>query len=134
MVGPAAITQEELKRLVSYNPRTGVFVWLKNIRKSCELGSSAGRMMGGMMKMNIAGKQRLLSRLAFIYMEGYDSINQIKYKDGDKTNISWANLYEYKAKGKKVKKAPREEQPSTNSLWWLESNPTREHATYDPSY
>ena len=85
------LTQEELKKHLSYNPETGLFTWL-NIRKM--KGKIAGSNCHQYIRINIRGKKYLAHRLAWLYMTGNWPKNQIDHKDRNKSNNSFINLRE----------------------------------------
>ena len=77
------ITQSELKRLLNYNPFTGIFTW--NIKSAYKkIGSIAGYVAkDGYIRIKINRKSYPAHRLAWIYTYGYldgilDHINCIK--------------------------------------------------------
>lgn len=95
------LTQKELKQMLRYDKKTGNFVWLVN-RKNSKKGSLAGSQTKGASKIIFfKGVGFTASRLAFLYVKGSFPENNIKFIDGDKTNIKWRNLEESKGKGDK---------------------------------
>lgn len=86
------ITQKELKDVLNYNPKTGIFTWKIHSWKN-KIGSAAGSLNGwGYVLIAIKQKSYLAHRLAFLYMTGclpknnVDHINRIKYDN------RWLNL------------------------------------------
>lgn len=78
------ITQEELKRLLDYNPNTGIFTW-KNSSRGRSKGKVAGHLAKiGYITIRINFKLYMAHRLAFLFMFGYlpeysiDHINRIR--------------------------------------------------------
>lgn len=64
------MTREELMLLVSYDPESGIFYWLKP-RRGCTSGSVAGGITSyGYWKISICGKNYLAHRLAWLFTYG----------------------------------------------------------------
>ena len=88
-----ALTQNELKRLLNYDPDTGIFTWLNPSGYKMKPGDRAGANDCGYVCIGINGKTQRAHRLAFLYMTGRfpkitDHINHIK------NDNRWANLRE----------------------------------------
>ena len=86
------ITQRQLKRILHYNPDTGIFtnkVW----RSSRSLpGQQIGTVDGkGYLHTIINQKIYRLHRLAWLYMEGKIP-KQVDHKDRNRQNNKWDNL------------------------------------------
>jgi len=88
------ITQERLKELLNYNPKTGVFTRKfsgSGVKRSLEAGSINAR---GYVIVMVEGFRFKGHRLAFLYMIGYLSENQVDHIDRCSSNNSWSNLRE----------------------------------------
>ena len=88
------ITQSELKKLLHYNPETGVFTWLKRkqgARKSCIAGANHNC---GYISIGINGKRYLSHRLAWLYMTGEWPKDQIDHINHIRNDNRIANLRE----------------------------------------
>jgi hypothetical protein len=91
------ITQEELKRLLHYDPITGDFTWIIIPKRGkVKIGEPAGGITGGRERkarhIGINGKIYTAHSLAFLYMEGYFPEESIKHKDNNNDNNQWKNL------------------------------------------
>lgn len=86
------ITQERLKELVNYDPETGIFTW-KMKRKKSRIGDVAGGLDNhGYIRLGLDWKMYPAHRLAFLYMTGTMPTKFVRYLNGDKTDVRWANL------------------------------------------
>jgi len=81
------ITQEELKRLLHYNPKTGIFRWKKIAGKTTSRGYRV---------IKINKKRYYAHRLAFLYMTGeFPSLKGgkvVDHKNQKKDDNWWRNL------------------------------------------
>lgn len=89
------LTQEKLKELFDYNPKTGDFTRKVSNSNRVKIGDIAGCLHHkGYLNISINGKTYQSHRLAFLYMEGYFPENGIDHIDRNKINNSWNNLRE----------------------------------------
>ena len=78
-------TQDDLKKVLKYNSKTGIFTWNVNGRKGVKIGNIAGFNIRGYKAVYIYGKNYYLHRLAFLYVYGeypncdIDHINRNKH-------------------------------------------------------
>lgn len=86
-----SITQEELKYYLTYNEETGVFT--RNVKMGHYVANTpaGANHSSGYRTTSINGKQYLLHRLAFLYMEGYIP-TQVDHNDQNRKNNKWSNL------------------------------------------
>lgn len=85
------MTQDELKELLHYDPKTGFFTRLKTSGIS-----KAGSVVGypterGWVRFKVKGKHHRAHRLAFLYMTG-EVPEEVDHKNGIKTDNRWSNL------------------------------------------
>lgn len=91
------LTQENLKRILSYDPITGIFTRIgcpsvKPTRNEL-IGSEAGCVgKNGYVTIWVEGSHYLAHRLAFLYMEGSFPEKSTDHIDGCPTNNAWINL------------------------------------------
>ncbi len=103
------ITQKKLKKLINYNPKTGVFTWLERTPdmfedgkypkkrlchkwNACYSGKQAGWTSRGYIQIKINGKSHQAHILAHIYMTGKKPIQNIDHKNGNPGDNKWCNL------------------------------------------
>ncbi|MET4187597.1 hypothetical protein ABIB86_000454 [Bradyrhizobium sp. JR1.7] len=85
------LTQERVHELLSYDPVSGVFIWLKQ-RGKVKVGSVAGNpSTGGYTQITIDGVAYMAHRLAWFYVTG-EWPRRIDHEDTDRSNNRWGNL------------------------------------------
>lgn len=85
------LTQELLKQLLHYDPDTGLFTWLKPIKR-VKPGSTAGSLRkDGYVVIKISSLAFKAHRLASLYMTGKWPVSG-DHRDGDPSNNKWLNL------------------------------------------
>lgn len=90
---PKVLTQEVLKKFLHYEPETGVFTWLVNIRNAVK-GAQAGHSnpYNPYVRIGIGSKTYLAHVLAWFYMTGEWPLEQIDHRDLIKDHNAWENL------------------------------------------
>lgn len=92
------LTQTQLKTLLRYYPRTGVFRWRINIpTRPGSFRRSKGKRAGylnpyGYNVIMIAGKGYHASRLAYLYRKGKWPSAQMDHKNGKPADDRWCNI------------------------------------------
>jgi hypothetical protein len=87
------ITHDELKKLLHYNPETGIFTWRIRLSFRTRVGAVAGcRRSNGSFYIRIHGLLYLAHRLAWLYMTGAFPKQVIDHINRDPWDNRWANL------------------------------------------
>lgn len=88
------LTVQELKRLLHYEPATGIFTWLVRAARRIHLGDRAGTPSGfGYVQITIDGIHYYAHRLAWVYMTGVWPI-ETDHRNGERDDNRWKNLRE----------------------------------------
>jgi len=92
------ITQEDIKKRLSYNSETGVFIWINPnpMAKMLKAGDIAGTKSkrDGYIRIKFNCKSYLAHRLAFLWMKGRFPEHQMDHGDRNRANNKWSNLKE----------------------------------------
>lgn len=88
------VDQNDVKEFLSYEPSTGVFIWVKGYRNR-NVGKIAGFIdYEGYRQITFKGRIWRAHHLAWLYMFGSLPASSIDHIDGDRSNNSIANLRE----------------------------------------
>ena len=85
------ITQARLKKLLNYNPETGMFTWIKRAANRIHIGDIAGYMRDGYIVIRVGNFDHGAHRLAWLYMTG-EWPEQIDHISHVKSDNKWCNL------------------------------------------
>ena len=89
------LTQEELKKILTYNLDTGDFVWAMELSFRAGVGKKAGCLdRAGYTVIRIKGKLYKAHRLAWLYMTGEWPVSLIDHINGVKADNRFCNLRE----------------------------------------
>jgi hypothetical protein len=92
--GKPEMTQEELRKLVSYNPENGEFRRLVTTARKAKAGNVGGGLDDrGYRQIWVGGKHYWAHRLAWFYMTGVWP-KLVDHINGDKADTRWCNLRE----------------------------------------
>jgi len=87
------VTHSELKTILHYDPKTGIFTWKIKISKKTLIGSIAGHLgHKGYIKIVIKGKGYRANRLAWFYMTGEWPENLVDHVNRIRNDNRWVNL------------------------------------------
>ena len=91
-----AITRNELRKLLKYDKKTGVFTWVSAPARRIKVGTVAGKknIKDGYMRVMLKGKEYLMHRLVVLYVKGYFPEHQVDHKDRIRHHNWWDNLRE----------------------------------------
>lgn len=89
------VTEEQLRKLLRYDPKTGLFTWLV-ANRNCVVGAVAGHYnpANGYVRVSLKKRSYYAQVLAWFYMTGYWPACEVDHKDLNKRNNIWANLRE----------------------------------------
>lgn len=92
------ISIERIKEVLSYCSETGSFIWKKNTSKANRVGQEAGKKpaYNGYRYISIDGGDYLAQKIAYAIMNNKFPSTRITFKDGDRLNLKWDNLIEWK--------------------------------------
>jgi hypothetical protein len=89
------LTQSKLKKLLCYDPKTGIFTWKINISQNVRVGDVAGSALKGRYRrIGIGGKVYYAHRLVWLFVHGYFPEHVIDHKNRDKWDNRICNLRE----------------------------------------
>lgn len=90
------ITQEELKKYVTYDPETGLFRSTGSKYSNKKEGEIVGstHKTKGYVYLTLKGKTYRAQRVVFLYMTGKRPSNQVDHINQNKTDNRWVNLRE----------------------------------------
>lgn len=84
--------QNDLKRILNYDPATGIFTWAEKTSRKVIVGSVAGCLnKAGYIVIGIGGKLYYAHQLAWLYQTG-EWLPRVDHRDCDGSNNRWSNL------------------------------------------
>lgn len=89
------LTQEELRRVLGYDPTTGIFRWLVALGRRVKVGAQAGGISSvGYIVIRVHKQIYQAHRLAFLYVTGRWPSDDMDHVNGDRKDNRFANLRE----------------------------------------
>lgn len=93
------ISTDRLRELLSYDPETGIFRWLRKRRGLvCEGDIAGGFVRGGYLRIQVDGHGYSAHRLAWFYMTGEWPKGDIDHRNGGRADNRWGNLRDLPAR------------------------------------
>lgn len=86
------ITAQEVRRLLSYDPMTGIFTWAIPTGDRVKAGQKAGRVNHGYISIKVNKREYGAHRLAWLYVHGAWPNGDIDHINRDKSDNRIANL------------------------------------------
>ena len=86
------MTQDQLKKILSYDPETGLFHWKIKPSKRFSKGMQAGSLGDGYIRIHTNGRQYGAHRLAWLYVYGVEPEHQIDHINGNPSDNRIVNL------------------------------------------
>ena len=87
-----SITYAFVRDMLSYDPETGVFVWIKKPARCINVGSVAGNAGPRYRRIRLLGTPVAASRIAWMYMTGSWPEHEIDHENLDGLDNRWSNL------------------------------------------
>jgi len=89
------LTHADLKRILNYDPETGVFTWKQPSATWLKIGDVAGGVSTrGYIRIQLGGKKYRCHRLAFLYMTGSFPKGLVDHINRNTGDNRWCNLRE----------------------------------------
>jgi len=86
------MTQDQLKKILSYDPKTGIFHWKIKPSKRFPAGMQAGSNVEGYVRIHTNGRTYGAHRLAWLYVYGIEPEHQIDHINGNPSDNRIVNL------------------------------------------
>jgi hypothetical protein len=86
------LTIERLKEVLSYDPLTGIFRWVKPTSFRVQVGDQAGALNGGYVLITIDGETCGAHRLAVMYVTGILPGGKTDHRNGIRSDNRFMNL------------------------------------------
>lgn len=95
-------TQAQIKELLHYDPKTGIFRWRYSIARRVRPWDIAGTKTNlGYVRIKIGQEKYMAHRLAWVCVTGEQPVHEVDHIDGVGVNNAWENLREATTKQNK---------------------------------
>lgn len=93
-VAKTDLTAEDIRRLLGYEPETGIFVWLVDppVGPRCKGKIAGHRVNTGYTSIQIKGSKYVAHRLAWIWMTGEWPSLEVDHENNIRSDNRWSNL------------------------------------------
>lgn len=88
------LSQEKLKKILNYDPITGIFTRVVSTNPKNKVGEIAGTLYQGYNVIKIDGTSYQAARLAFLFIQGEFPKFQVDHINHIRNDDSWSNLRE----------------------------------------
>ncbi len=112
------LTQKRLREILHYDPKTGIFTFVKGRRKGRVAGAQHDAR--GLLKVSIDNRRYLLHRLAWLWMMGALPRWNVEHINGDRSDNRWANLRQGERDLKLEHRGPLREPTDIKGVWQVE--------------
>lgn len=105
MMRKADLSQQYVKSILHYDPKTGDFVWKKRVTSYVRIGEPAGHQNSdGNLVISIDGQGYLAKRVAILYIDGAWPKGDVVCIDCDRSNLRYDNFVVIEKKGRTKKR------------------------------
>jgi len=88
------ITVKQARSVLSYNKRTGIFVWRKTLSNRAPAGTVAGTNSHGYVAIKVLGRIYRAHHLAWLIVKGRWPQPELDHKNRQRSDNRWSNLRE----------------------------------------
>lgn len=122
------ISQEYLKSRLSYDPETGIFVWLEQPGLPKQWNTNYAGKPAGCVKhapsgyryihMTLCGKSYAAHRLIWLYVTGEEPPKELDHRNRDATDNRWDNLRDSKGLNQRNRSKNRNNKSGVTGVCW----------------
>lgn len=105
----ASLSLDEAKKVISYDPITGIFTRIKAAGGKASVGSVCGTVVGsdGYRRISVCGMVFLAQRLAWFFHYGEWPVDDVDHRDGNRDFNAIANLRSASRKNNNYNRIPQ---------------------------